>query len=260
MPIRSRTNVAARWPRRARGLPPGQRRLGTFPRFSDQPHRRPPPPPARVELRIGGPGLADRIVALDELLALPQHERRSDFHCVTTWSFQGLTWGGVSLADVWRAIVEPHADTAAVAPFAVAAGADGYRAVLHRDDLLSGDVLIAHTLDGAPLDARHGAPLRLVSPSQYGYKNVKHLAALELHATRPASTLRPKEHLRARVALEERHSRIPGRLLRLPYRAVVPVTIAVAERHAEPRPAADRDDGPPTDGPRGPARRGGPTD
>jgi DMSO/TMAO reductase YedYZ molybdopterin-dependent catalytic subunit len=249
-----------RWPRRAAGLPPGQRRLATFPRFSDQPHRPPPETPARVELRIGGPGLADRLVSLAELLALPQRERRSDFHCVTTWSVQGLTWGGVSLFDVWRAFVESHAEGGADAPFVVAIGADGYRAVLRRDDLLGEDVLIARTLDGAPLDARHGAPLRLVSPSQYGYKSVKHLAALELHAARPASTLGPKEHLRARVASEERHSRIPGRLLRLPYRAVVPVTIMVAERHAEPRPAPDRGRGSTNDGGRPAARQGGPND
>jgi hypothetical protein len=51
-----------------------------------------------------------------------------------------------------------------------------------------------------------------------------------VHSERPASLLGPKEHLRARVALEERHSRIPGRLLRWPYRLVVPITAVVAER------------------------------
>ena len=109
----------------------------------------------------------------------------------------------------------------------------GLRALQGRaalDDLLGPDVLVASTLHGEPLEIRHGAPLRLLSPSQYGYKSVKHLCALEIHVTEPPSTLGPKEHLRARVALEERHSRIPARLLRWPYRLLVPLTITVAER------------------------------
>ena len=83
---------------------------------------------------------------------------------------------------------------------------------------------------------RHGAPLRLVSPAQYGYKNVKHVESIALRSTRPVSLLGPKEHLRARVALEERHSRIPGRLLRWPYRLAIPITVIVAERTLQGQP------------------------
>lgn len=59
---------------------------------------------------------------------------------------------------------------------------------------------------------------------------MKHVESIELHHERPASAVGAKEHLRARVALEERHSRVPGRLLRWPYRIVVPLTAIVAER------------------------------
>jgi DMSO/TMAO reductase YedYZ molybdopterin-dependent catalytic subunit len=90
--------------------------------------------------------------------------------------------------------------------------------------------MLAWGLNGDALDQRHGVPLRLISPAQYGYKNVKHVESIAFHAERPDSLLGPKEHLRARVALEERHSRIPGRLLRWPYRVVVPITAVVAER------------------------------
>ena len=76
----------------------------------------------------------------------------------------------------------------------------------------------------------HGtaSPLRLVSPSQYGYKSVKHLAGFDVRRAQPR--LGGKEHLRARVALEERHSRIPGRLLRVPYRMLIAPTAVMAER------------------------------
>jgi DMSO/TMAO reductase YedYZ molybdopterin-dependent catalytic subunit len=35
-------------------------------------------------------------------------------------------------------------------------------------------------MDGRPLSRAHGAPLRLVIPEMYGYKNVKWLAAINL--------------------------------------------------------------------------------
>ena len=35
------------------------------------------------------------------------------------------------------------------------------------------DVMLARHMDGKPLTRSHGAPLRLVLPSMYGYKGVK---------------------------------------------------------------------------------------
>jgi DMSO/TMAO reductase YedYZ molybdopterin-dependent catalytic subunit len=58
-------------------------------------------------------------------------------------------------------------------------GDDGYRCSLPLEDLLAADVLLADTLDGAPLGIEHGAPVRLVAPAHYGYKNVKHLRRIE---------------------------------------------------------------------------------
>ena len=223
--------VVELWPRRAPGLPPGQRSLAVFPRFSNNPLRPPPEPTGPVELTIRSQDGTEISLGIAELAALEPIEQCSDFHCVTTWTRQGLEWVGVSLVDVWRTIVEPLLGDRADAPFIVAIGADGHRAVLCREDVLASGVLLALSLDGHPLDGRHGAPLRLISPEQYGYKNVKHLVTLELHDHQPPGNLGAKEHLRARVALEERHSRLPARLLRLPYRLLIPVTVLVSERH-----------------------------
>ncbi len=223
--------VTRLWPRRAPGLPPGQRALATFPRFSNNPLRPPPALTGRVELTIRSQDGTETSFGVAELTALGQIEQLSDFHCVTTWTRQGLRWVGVPLLDVWRTLVEPCLGERADAPFIVAVGANGHQAVLCRDDVLTSGVLLALSLEGHPLDGRHGAPLRLLSPEQYGYKNVKHLVTLELHDHQPPGNLGAKEHLRARVALEERHSRLPARLLRLPYRVLIPVTVLVSERH-----------------------------
>ena len=40
------------------------------------------------------------------------------------------------------------------------------------------DVMLAYEMDGKPLPREHGAPLRLVIPDMYGYKNVKWLSAI----------------------------------------------------------------------------------
>ena len=59
------------------------------------------------------------------------------------------------------------------------------------------DVMLAYEMDGKPLPREHGAPLRLVIPEMYGYKNVKWL---KRHRARPgrglgllgAARLRPR--------------------------------------------------------------------
>ncbi len=220
------------WPRRSPGLPPGQRALAVFPRFSHNPKRPPPQVADAASLILQAAGLDDRIVTTQELDRLEQREQRSDFHCVTTWSHRDVRWGGIPISVLWNDIVEPWLGALAPGGFALATGADRYQAMFHQIDLLGDDVLLARTIDGAPLDAVHGAPLRLVSPSQYGYKSVKHLVSLELRTAEPPGRLGPKEHPRARVADEERHRRIPGPVLRLPYRALVPLTALLAERSA----------------------------
>ena len=227
MPHRLRDLVP--W-RRSPGLPPGQRELRVFPRFSDAPLRRPPPLPAEPAIVVTG--------AVDRELRLPLHEAlpraqpmevTADFHCVTTWTTRGLRWGGRSFRSFWHDVVVPECEPAADAQCIVVEGLDGTRAVLLLEDALAPDVVLADRLDGEPLDIAHGAPLRLVSPQQYGYKNVKHVHRIEVHRTPPPSRYGPKEHLRARVALEERHSSIAPHLLRGVYRALVPVTAALSE-------------------------------
>jgi DMSO/TMAO reductase YedYZ molybdopterin-dependent catalytic subunit len=45
------------------------------------------------------------------------------------------------------------------------------------------EVMLAHTMGGKPLPREHGAPLRLIIPEMYGYKNVKWVHRLELVPT-----------------------------------------------------------------------------
>jgi hypothetical protein len=45
--------------------------------------------------------------------------------------------------------------------------------------MLSPRVLLTLDLDGKPLPDKHGAPLRLLDPSKYGYKSAKLITSIE---------------------------------------------------------------------------------
>ena len=212
------------WPRRVGGLPAGQRLMPEMPRFTDLPHLAPPRMPAEPRLELTHDGRPIAVLTGADLQALGPRDRRADFHCVTTWSVTGLTWTGVPLRDVLAAA----GLTGAPAPYLLARGGDRRKAVFLWEDAVAEDVILATHLDGEPLDDRHGAPLRLVSPSQYGYKSVKHLVCVDLRSEHPGPV--SKQHLRARVAAEERHPTLPSWLVRGPYRLLIPPTAHIAER------------------------------
>ena len=212
-----------------RSLPPGQHRRRDFPRFG-VPQLAPPAVPDRPTLTVAGAVENERHFPLTELdRIVPRVERVADLHCVATWTATDLHWSGVSLRQFWEQVVVPRCKPAGAVAI-IARGADGVRAVLDLRDAMADDVMLADRLDGEPLDARHGAPLRLVSPGQYGYKNIKHLREIEVCDTFPALGYSGMEHPRARVDLEERHPCIAGPLLRLPYRATIPLIVWMSRR------------------------------
>ena len=209
-------------------LPPGQRAGAAFPRFGAA-NRPLPEIPNGIELRVTGTVEAPGRITLDELRDLPRREQVSDLHCVTTWSKQGLHWGGWRLSDLYHQQIVPRFRPRPEARYLVLFGADGYCCSLLLEDALLDDVLIADRLDGEPLSPVHGAPLRVVSPRQYAYKSLKHLDGLALRA-QPIKLPLGLEHRRGRVAHQERHAGLPAWLVRLPYRALIASTTYLQRR------------------------------
>jgi DMSO/TMAO reductase YedYZ molybdopterin-dependent catalytic subunit len=168
---------------------------------------------------------------LATLATLPRRELTANFHCVAGWSAVHLRWEGVSFETLYRTFIEPALMPSATVTHVVFVGLDGFRAILSIEDALADEVLIAEHLDGRPLDSDHGAPARLVSPNQYGYKNTKHLCRIEVHSSTPTeryARLRTRllwrvfgRHPRARVWEEERHPSVPSWTLRWIYRALI---------------------------------------
>jgi DMSO/TMAO reductase YedYZ molybdopterin-dependent catalytic subunit len=225
-------------------LPPGQRAVDGFPRFGTHLHRPPPPVPADPVIDIGGAVRAPSSVPLAALATLPRRELTADFHCVAGWSATGLRWEGVSYAEFHRAIVEPLLAPGTHVTHLVFAGLDGYRSAVTVEDALDEDVLLADRLDGRPLDGDHGAPVRLLSPKQYGFVSTKHLCRVEVRTAEPAASYRrlpavvrvglrlATPHPRARVWEEERHRDLPAWAVRPVYRLLIAPIRSLSARSA----------------------------
>jgi DMSO/TMAO reductase YedYZ molybdopterin-dependent catalytic subunit len=229
-------------------LPPGQRAIDGFPRFGTHLHRPAPRIPTDPVIQIRGAVIEPFDVPLSDLAMLPRRELTADFHCVAGWSATDLRWEGVAFETFYRTVIHPllPADTSPTS--FVFGGLDGYQSIVSVEDALGGDVLIAELLDGRPLDADHGAPVRLISPDQYGFVSTKHLCRIELHTTEPAAFYHPapliqlglqlvKPHPRARVWQEERHRYLPAWVVRPAYRRIVPAIRSLSARGRQRRAA-----------------------
>lgn len=135
--------------------------------------------PRTWRLRVDG--LVGRPLSLSyaELRALPRTEQVSTFRCVTGWSVKDVRWAGVRFADLLAgAAPRPEASvltfTAAERP---------YVDTLTLDQAHLPNVMLAYEMDGKPLKREHGAPVRVVIPQMYGYKNVKWVERITLGRT-----------------------------------------------------------------------------
>jgi DMSO/TMAO reductase YedYZ molybdopterin-dependent catalytic subunit len=134
--------------------------------------------PRRWRLTIDGLVERPQQLSYDELRSLPSAAQVSDFHCVTGWTVKDVHWRGVRFSEL----------LAGVKPLA---GAHGLRFVsaerpyedsLTLDQAMLTDVMLAYEMDGRPLKREHGAPVRVVIPEMYGYKNVKWVERIEVVA------------------------------------------------------------------------------
>ena len=132
--------------------------------------------PATWRLRISGLVEQPMELSYDELRALPQASQVSVFHCVTGWTVNGVHWRGVRFQDL-LAKARPLPDAHALQFISAEVPYVDY---LTLKQAMLPDVLLAWEMDGQPLKQEHGAPVRVVIPDMYGYKNVKWVAEINL--------------------------------------------------------------------------------
>ncbi|HTZ06542.1 MAG TPA: molybdopterin-dependent oxidoreductase [Gaiellaceae bacterium] len=135
--------------------------------------------PQAWRLSVGGLVDSPTNLTYDDVRSLPRTDQVSTFHCVTGWTVKNVHWGGVRMTDLLaRSGVAPNAGAIQFVSME-----QPYVDYLTLDQARLSDVMLAYEMDGKPLPREHGAPLRLVIPEMYGYKNVKWLQQVNLVET-----------------------------------------------------------------------------
>jgi DMSO/TMAO reductase YedYZ molybdopterin-dependent catalytic subunit len=127
------------------------------------------------QLKVDGACARPFTLSYRDFLALPQVDDTSDFHCVTTWSRMDLRWQGVRFADL-AAMAEVDERATHVMCYAY----DDYSTNLPLVEAIKPDVLLVHSVDGAPLPREHGGPVRMITPQLYAWKGAKWINRIEL--------------------------------------------------------------------------------
>jgi DMSO/TMAO reductase YedYZ molybdopterin-dependent catalytic subunit len=105
----------------------------------------------------------------DDLRKLPRAEQVSNFHCVTGWSVKNVHWAGVRFRDLLAA-ARPRMEGTVLG---FTSAEQPYFDTLTLKQAELHDAMLAYEMNGKPLPREHGAPVRVVIPEMYGYKNVK---------------------------------------------------------------------------------------
>ncbi|HXG03788.1 MAG TPA: molybdopterin-dependent oxidoreductase [Candidatus Binatia bacterium] len=177
--------------------------------------------------RLAVDGLVDRPLAFDyeSITRLPAREVTAVLECfgnpvepdVPTRRVGNVVWRGVPLADVLAmAGVQPGAELVWLegldwGTFANVTS-DRYVKDIPLRRALEPDVLLAWAMNGEPLTAEHGFPLRAVIPGYFGTNAVKWLARVHVACERPESLFTTRLYNR-RVVVGDRVVREPVREL-----------------------------------------------
>jgi len=122
------------------------------------------------------------LLTLDDIKALPKTEIIFDFKCIEGWS-QVTHWGGVKFSD----FVQHYGlqKEAALGYVGLSTPDDEYYVGIDTPSAMHPQTLLCYQMNGKPLEARHGAPLRLIIPIKYGVKNLKRIGKLYFSNDRP---------------------------------------------------------------------------
>jgi DMSO/TMAO reductase YedYZ molybdopterin-dependent catalytic subunit len=152
-------------------VPPGQYLANAFPVLSAGPTPHTPLQDWTFQIQVGDEVL--KSWNWGEIQALPAEDITVDIHCVSRWSKLDTEWRGVSIDSLLAAVDHD-------AGYVLAHCDGGYTTNLPLADVTGGKAWLAYEYDGAPLDPKHGGPVRLLVPHLYLWKSAKWVRGLEL--------------------------------------------------------------------------------
>lgn len=129
------------------------------------------------QLRVGGAVAHPQDLDYEQILAMPAIERDVLLICPGIFAFHGR-WKGASLEQI--------IDRAAPLPNATALIVHGYSRSGQRKErftletLVHENIFLAYHVNGRPLAAKHGFPLRVVAPGHWGEQWMKFVNRIEV--------------------------------------------------------------------------------
>ena len=152
-------------------------------------------PPATMDraatMQMEMPGL---LLTMDDIRALPKTEMTTEFKCVEGWSTI-VNWAGVRLSDFMARYLPQTKNGASpdinnpqnfATYISMVTPDGGYYVGLDMPSALHPQTFLAYEMNGSPLTIPHGAPLRLVTPTKYGIKQIKRIGRIAFTNERPA--------------------------------------------------------------------------
>ncbi|MGI8786758.1 MAG: molybdopterin-dependent oxidoreductase [Pyrinomonadaceae bacterium] len=124
---------------------------------------------------------AGLILTLDDIKSLPRTEMTTELKCIEGWSVI-INWAGVRFSD-FAAKFAPPENTKYVS---LVTPDRAYYVGWDMPSILHPQTLLAYEMNGQPLTAEHGAPLRLATTTKYGIKQLKRIGRIEFTNERPA--------------------------------------------------------------------------
>jgi DMSO/TMAO reductase YedYZ molybdopterin-dependent catalytic subunit len=132
-----------------------------------------PVAPPNWTLKVGGLIQHPLILRLEQLLGMPATEMRVRHYCVDGWSAVA-SWRGVRVSEIARlAGLDSRIKYVEYRSFD-----SGYWSGWDLPSAMHPQTMLAYEMNGHPLQANHGAPLRLYSAIKLGYKSVKYLTEI----------------------------------------------------------------------------------
>jgi DMSO/TMAO reductase YedYZ molybdopterin-dependent catalytic subunit len=139
--------------------------------------------PTQWELQIEtddhDPAARKFLLHIGDLKALPRTETSTEFRCIEGWS-EDMSFAGVKFSDL---VAKYNLKTLL---YVGLESSDGeYYVSIDIESMMHEQTLLAYEMNGAPLKAQNGAPLRLVIPVKYGIKNLKRIGKIFFSNERP---------------------------------------------------------------------------
>jgi DMSO/TMAO reductase YedYZ molybdopterin-dependent catalytic subunit len=153
--------------------------------------------PTKWRLNVSGlsTGNGSASLTLDDLKQLPLTRMTNRLCCIEGWDIW-VNWGGVRFTDFLHRYPPNTPSGQRADPIgrptdfydyvAMNTPDNDYFVGLDIGSVIHPQTMLAYEIDGQPLTAAHGAPLRLVIPSKYGVKNIKRIGSIRYTGVRPA--------------------------------------------------------------------------